>query len=123
MKYSAYQTENLEGLRVGHDFADIEEGEGLILTIKDRGVLDEDGIIYWRDRLLTSTIGDGDELISTTLAEKERLKENLDNKIKRPKYDPYAEEYDSETGEKTLLAKYDADDKKKVSFPEFKEGD
>ncbi len=35
--------ENLEGLRVGHDFGDIEEGEGVILTIKDGGVLDEDG--------------------------------------------------------------------------------
>jgi hypothetical protein len=37
--------EHLEGMRVGHDFADIEEGEGMILTIKDRGVLDEDGMI------------------------------------------------------------------------------
>jgi len=35
--------EHLEGLRVGHDFNDIEEGEGMILTIKDKGVLDEDG--------------------------------------------------------------------------------
>jgi hypothetical protein len=36
--------EQLEGLRVGHDFEDIEEGEGVILTIKDKGVLDDDGI-------------------------------------------------------------------------------
>ena len=56
---------------------------------------------------LTFDIDDGDELISTTLAEKERLKENLENKIKKPKYDPYAEEYNQETGEKKLLAKYD----------------
>jgi len=41
--------------------------------------------------------------------EKERLKENLKNKVRRPRYDPYAEEYDPETGEKKLLSKYDED--------------
>ena len=54
-------------------------------------------------------VDEGDELISTTLAEKERLKENLDNKIRKPKYDPYAEEYDADTGEKKMLSKYDED--------------
>ena len=54
-------------------------------------------------------VDEGDELISTSLAEKERLKKNLENKIRKPKYDPYAEEYDAETGEKTLLSKYDED--------------
>lgn len=38
---------------MGHDFADIEEGEGLILTIKDRGVLDEDGNSDVREGCLT----------------------------------------------------------------------
>jgi U4/U6.U5 tri-snRNP-associated protein 1 len=38
-----FDLENLEGLRVGHDIGEIEEGEGVILTIKDRGVLDDDG--------------------------------------------------------------------------------
>lgn len=90
-----YTEQDLEGLKVGHDFGDIEEGEGMILTIKDRGVLDDDD--------------EGDELISTSLAEKERLKDNLDNKIRKPKYDPYAEEYDEGTGEKKLLSKYDED--------------
>jgi U4/U6.U5 tri-snRNP-associated protein 1 len=37
------QSEHLAGLKVGHDFGDIEEGDGLILTFKDRGVLDDDG--------------------------------------------------------------------------------
>ena len=101
--------EHLEGLRVGHDFADIEEGEGLILTIKDRGVLDEDGIVLLVELCLTNPVEEGDELISTALAEKERLKENLDNKIRKPKYDPYAEEYDVDTGEKKILSKYDED--------------
>ena len=40
---SAYGVDHLEGLKVGHDFADIEEGDSLILTIKDKGVLDDDG--------------------------------------------------------------------------------
>lgn len=46
--------EHLEGLRVGHDFVDIEEGEGLILTIKDRGVLNEDGIVLLLELYLTT---------------------------------------------------------------------
>ena len=33
----------------------------------------------------------------------------MDNKIRKPKYDPYAEEYDADTGEKKILAKYDED--------------
>jgi U4/U6.U5 tri-snRNP-associated protein 1 len=86
---------------VGHDIGDIQEGEGMILTLKDRGVLDEDD-------------EDNDELVSTALAEKERLKENLENKIKKPKYDPYAEDYDAVTGEKKILSKYDEETKRKV---------
>ena len=35
--------EHLEGLRVGHGADEIAEGEGLILTLKDRGVIDEEG--------------------------------------------------------------------------------
>jgi U4/U6.U5 tri-snRNP-associated protein 1 len=94
---------NLEGLRVAHDIGDIEQGEGMILTLKDRGVLEND-----------DDDDNNDELISTTLAEKERLKQNLENKIKKPKYDPYAEEYDSVTGEKKILSKYDEEEKRKV---------
>lgn len=52
------------------------------------------------------------------MAERERLKEHLDNKIKKPKYDPYAEEYDDDTGDKKLLSKYDDEEeaKKKKAF-------
>lgn len=94
-----YTSEHLEGLKVGHDFDEIEEGEGMILTLKDRGILDED---------------EGDELVSTALVEKERLKENLKNKIKQPKYDPYAEDYNPQTGEKKLLSKYDEERERKT---------
>lgn len=41
--HSNFPAEHLKGLRVGHDFGDIQEGEGMILTIKDRGILDDDG--------------------------------------------------------------------------------
>jgi len=70
--FQQYTSDQLDELMVAHDFADIEQGEDMILTIKDKDVLAEEG----------------DELVSTVLAEKERLKENLDNKVKRPKYDP-----------------------------------
>jgi U4/U6.U5 tri-snRNP-associated protein 1 len=99
---STLTTADLAGMRVAHDYGDIEEGQEMVLTIKDKGVLDDDD--------------EGDELISTTLAERERLRENLENKIKKPKYDPYAqEEYETETGEKKLLSKYD-DEERKVCY-------
>jgi SART-1 family len=40
----SYQTKDLEdlaGIRVGHHIEAIEEGDNVILTLKDRGVLDE----------------------------------------------------------------------------------
>lgn len=40
------------------------------------------------------------------------MRQNLENKIRKPKYNPYAEEYDAETGEKKLLSKYDDEIKK-----------
>ena len=92
-----YSSEQLEGLTVLHDFADIEEGKDIILTIKDKNVLDD---------------GDNDELISTVLAEKARLKDNLENKFKKWKYDPYAEESSYIGREKPILAKYDDEIKK-----------
>ena len=58
---------------------------------------------------------EGDELISTDLAERERLQERLDLKKKKPVYNAYEEE---ESGEKRILAQYDEeiDGKKKKRF-------
>ena len=39
-----YTSANLKGLRVAHDVGDIESGDGIILTLKDQGVLEE-GVI------------------------------------------------------------------------------
>src|SRR5580704_17308528 len=38
----AEKLDDLIGIRVGHDIKDIEEGNNIILTLKDRGILDED---------------------------------------------------------------------------------
>ena len=57
---------------------------------------------------------EGDELISTDLAERERLQERLDLKKKKPVYNAYEEE---ESGEKRILAQYDEEiDGKKKRF-------
>jgi U4/U6.U5 tri-snRNP-associated protein 1 len=93
-----YGPADLEGLKVGHDIDDIQVGEGTILTLKDRGILDGDD-------------DEGDELISTALVEKERLQENLNNKARKPRYDPYADEYD-ESREKKILRQYDEEEQK-----------
>jgi SART-1 family len=60
--------------------------------------------------------------VSTTLVERERLTENLENKVKKPKYDPYAEEFDPVSGTKKILSKYDDDleeKKRRVMAPVF----
>lgn len=36
-------TEDLEGLKVSHDFDGLEEGEARILTLKDSRILDNEG--------------------------------------------------------------------------------
>ena len=35
---------DLEGLKVGHDFTDMDEGEARILTLKDSRILDNEGL-------------------------------------------------------------------------------
>lgn len=35
--------EDLEGLKVGHDFEELGEGENRILTLKDSRILDNEG--------------------------------------------------------------------------------
>ena len=96
--HAEYEPEHLEELKVVHDIDDIGAGEGTILTLKDCGILDGDD-------------DEDDELISTALVEKEQLQENLKNKVRKPRYTPYAEEYD-ESGQKKILRQYDEDERK-----------
>ncbi|RPB03100.1 SART-1 protein [Choiromyces venosus 120613-1] len=96
-----YTAEDLTGVRVGHDLGELD-GEGTILTLKDTTIEENEE--------------EGDELISTDIAERERLKEQLDLKRKKPTYNAYEDE--DENGEKRILAQYDEeiDGKKKKRF-------
>ncbi|KAG0135441.1 SART-1 protein [Tuber indicum] len=98
---SEYTAEDLTGVRVGHDLGELD-GEGMVLTLKDTTIEENEE--------------EGDELISTDLAERERLKERLDLKKKKPTYNAYEDE--GEDGEKRILAQYDEeiDGKKKKRF-------
>ncbi|PWW79126.1 SART-1 protein [Tuber magnatum] len=96
-----YTAEDLTGVRVGHDLGELD-GEGAVLTLKDTTIEENEE--------------EGDELISTDIAERERLKERLDLKKKKPTYNAYEDE--DENGEKRILAQYDEeiDGKKKKRF-------
>ncbi|VVT53051.1 uncharacterized protein SAPINGB_P003379 [Magnusiomyces paraingens] len=86
-----YTSKDLSGVKVAHDIGEVlKEGESVILTLKDRSVLDEEE--------------EGDVLESTDIVEKENLKEKLEAKkgIKRLQYDDYDDEDNS-----GILSKYD----------------
>ncbi|XP_067623930.1 U4/U6.U5 tri-snRNP-associated protein 1 [Eurosta solidaginis] len=104
----AYNDNNLKGLRVEHDMDEFTEGRTVILTLKDKGVLDEDG----------------DALINVNLIDEERYRKNVENKKQNPLsygYNVYEEQYD-EFGnpiDRGILEKYDEDidgNRKKKEF-------
>jgi len=55
-------------------------------------------------------VDEGDELISTDLVERERLREQLELKKKKPVYNVYEDE--DENGERRVLAQYDDEEEK-----------
>ncbi|KAF8632249.1 hypothetical protein AX15_001997 [Amanita polypyramis BW_CC] len=89
-----YSERDLEGLKVSHDFDELNEGEARILTLKDSRILDNEE----------------DELQNVEMAEAEKDKKNKELKIKRRDYTGYDDE---EFGEGTqgmkraVLSKYD----------------
>lgn len=93
-----YTSKDLTGIKVGHDVSSFLDGDEQVLTLKDTNVLDESA--------------DEDELENLELREREKLKERLELKKKKPIYDP--NDID-ETGERGILAHYDEeiDGKKK----------
>nr|XP_014099711.2 U4/U6.U5 tri-snRNP-associated protein 1 isoform X1 [Bactrocera oleae] len=104
----AYNDKHLKGLRVEHDMDEFTEGKSVILTLKDKDVLDEDE----------------DALINVNLVDEERYRKNVENKKQNPLsygYNVYEEQYD-ELGnpiERGVLEKYDEDidgSKKKREF-------
>lgn len=92
-----YTSKNLDGLSIGHKIDSFQEGHQLILTLKDKDVLGDEG----------------DVLENISLVDKEKADKNVKNKSKRPEYRPYDdeefEEYETNIKDKkpSLLSKYD----------------
>ncbi|KAF8739411.1 hypothetical protein AX14_009782 [Amanita brunnescens Koide BX004] len=89
-----YTERDLEGLKVSHDFDELNEGEARILTLKDSRILDNEE----------------DELQNIEMAEAEKDKKNQELKIKKRDYTGYDDEEFAEGNQgmkRTLLSKYD----------------
>ncbi|PCH42395.1 SART-1 protein [Wolfiporia cocos MD-104 SS10] len=89
-----YTEKDLVGLKVSHDFEEMEDGEDRILTLKDSRILDNEE----------------DELQNVELADHERTKKNNELKIKRRDYTGYDDEEfaPGHAGMKrSVLSKYD----------------
>ena len=96
-----YTAEDLAGVKVAHELEDFEGGEEQVLTLKDATIDQNEE--------------EGDELENMDLKEREALTERLSSKIKKPVYDPHAE---NEEGGSTILKHYDEtiDGKKRKRF-------
>ncbi|CAF9922115.1 hypothetical protein IMSHALPRED_005343 [Imshaugia aleurites] len=96
-----YTAEDLVGVKVAHELEDFEGGEEQVLTLKDATIDQNEE--------------EGDELENLDLKEQEALNERLSSKIKKPVYDPHAED---EEGGSTILKHYDEtiDGKKRKRF-------
>ena len=99
-KHNLYKERDLKGLTVGHSLDNIKEGSQIILTLRDRGLLDEEE--------------SEDVLENVNIIDQEKAAENvLNKKLGKRDYNPYDDDED-----KNLLSKYDEtiDGKKKDSF-------
>ncbi|KAG5220305.1 SART-1 protein [Salix suchowensis] len=91
-----YTERDLAGLKVSHDFEELDEGEARVLTLKDSRVLDDEE----------------DELQNVEMAEDERTKKRNDLKIKRRDYTGYDDDEftaGNANMKRAILAKYDED--------------
>lgn len=90
-----YTSKDLTGLKVGHKLSDIQDlTQDTVLTLKDSSVLDEE---------------DGDQLVSESLVDKEKLEENKKNKKGLQQYKGYDDD-EFEGKPKAVLSKYDEPD-------------
>ncbi|KAK9362343.1 SART-1 protein [Lipomyces starkeyi] len=94
-----YTAEDLKGLKVGHSLEDIVDGDDMILTLKDRNVLDE---------------GD-DELVSLALEEHAKATQNIENRKRKSRYTGFEDE-DALGEKKGILSRYDEDDESNKKF-------
>lgn len=106
-------TEDLEGLKVTHDFEAMEDGEERILTLKDSRILENEGAssTYFRAVVAADPVSSTeDELQNVEMADHERADKNNELKIKRRDYTGYDDDEftPGQAGMKrSLLSKYD----------------
>uniref|UniRef100_A0A2K6SZF3 Spliceosome associated factor 1, recruiter of U4/U6.U5 tri-snRNP n=1 Tax=Saimiri boliviensis boliviensis TaxID=39432 RepID=A0A2K6SZF3_SAIBB len=90
-----YSARDLQGLTVEHAIASFREGETMILTLKDKGVLQEEE----------------DVLVNVNLVDKERAEKNVELRKKKPDYLPYVEDESvddlAQQKPRSILSKYD----------------
>ena len=84
-----YTAKDLAGVKVGHELDTFEEGEEQVLTLKDTTIDENEE--------------EGDELENLDLREREKLKDKLELKKKKPVYNPN----DDDDGTQNILAHYD----------------
>lgn len=93
-KSEAYSAKDMAGLTVEHDVSSFREGSSVILTLKDSGILEEEG----------------DTLVNYNMVDLEKAKKNIERKKKLPGYVAYEDTEEDEYGmmrPKALLSKYD----------------
>lgn len=102
----AYTSRDLKGLKVQHKVESFSEGQTVILTLEDKGVLEEEE----------------DVLVNVGMVDKEKAEKNVELKKKKPDYKPYEEEESVDDmvtfKSHSVLSKYDEeiDGEKKKSF-------
>ncbi|XP_026159715.1 U4/U6.U5 tri-snRNP-associated protein 1 [Mastacembelus armatus] len=105
-KKDAYTSCDLKGLKVQHKVESFSEGHTVILTLQDKGVLEEEE----------------DVLVNVGLVDKEKAEKNVELKKKKPDYKPYEEEESVDDmvtfKPRSVLSKYDEEieGEKKKSF-------
>lgn len=105
-KKDAYTARDLKGLKVQHKVDSFTEGQTVILTLQDKGVLEEEE----------------DVLVNVGLVDKEKAEKNVELKKKKPDYKPYEEEESVDDmvtfKSRSVLSKYDEEieGEKKKSF-------
>ncbi|XP_062867763.1 U4/U6.U5 tri-snRNP-associated protein 1 [Trichomycterus rosablanca] len=105
-KKETYSSKDLKGLAVEHKVESFKEGETIILTLQDKGVLQEEE----------------DVLVNVNIVDQEKAEKNVELKKKKPDYKAYDEEESVDDmavfKPKSVLSKYDEeiDGEKKKSF-------
>ena len=90
-----YRSKQLKGLKIGHGAEQFREGTQVVLTLKDQGVLDDDGEVH-----------DGEDVLEETLlAQQEKRDEAL--RLSKPKGKYKDENGGEDPGSGGLLSKYD----------------